>query len=144
VPLLLVGNAPPAQVRALANDRVTVTGYVPDLAPYYARARVSANPLRYGAGLKGKIVSSLAAGVPVVGTPIANEGIGLEDGREALFGETPDQIAAHVIRLFTDAAFAEDVGRNGQEFVMRRFDAARTTRAVIAAVSGDTEAANRP
>jgi glycosyltransferase involved in cell wall biosynthesis len=139
VPLLLVGNAPPPQVRALADDRVTVTGYVPDLDPYYARARVSANPLRFGAGLKGKIVSSLAAGVPVVATSIANEGIGLEDGHEALFGETPAELAAHIVRLFSDDALAEEMGRRGRELVMRRFSPEKTTRAVLAAARGEME-----
>ena len=141
VPLFVVGNAPPAEIRALANDRVTITGYVPDLAPYYARARVSANPLRYGAGLKGKVVSSLAAGVPVIGTRIANEGIGLEDGREALFGETPAELASHIIRLFRDDALAAEMGRRGQELIRDRFSQARTVHAILASVSSDGGAA---
>jgi glycosyltransferase involved in cell wall biosynthesis len=52
--------------------------------------------------VKGKIVASLQAGVPVVTTPVGNEGIELEPGVEALIGETPEELAAHVIRLYEE------------------------------------------
>ncbi|MFN8623866.1 MAG: glycosyltransferase, partial [Chloroflexota bacterium] len=63
---LIVGSDPTPEVLALAGDRVTVTGWVPDLAPWFARSRMTLSALRYGSGLKGKIVASLEAGVPVV------------------------------------------------------------------------------
>ena len=62
--LMLVGDEPGAEVQALGADkRVEVTGYVPELTPYFNRARASISPLRYGARVKGKIVSSLEAGI---------------------------------------------------------------------------------
>jgi GT2 family glycosyltransferase/glycosyltransferase involved in cell wall biosynthesis len=100
--VILVGDFVPPSVQALAGRRVEVAGFVPDLAAVWGRARVSVSPLRYGSGVKGKIVASLQAGVPVVTTSVGNEGIALEPGVEALIGETPAELAAHVIRLYEE------------------------------------------
>src|SRR5690606_5885980 len=62
---MIVGNAPTDEIRALASDQVIVTGYVPEVAPYLARSRISVAPLRYGAGMKGKVGEAMSHGVPV-------------------------------------------------------------------------------
>ena len=117
----IVGNAPPDEVRALAGPRVQVTGFVRELEPYLARARVSLSPLRYGAGVKGKIVTSLQAGIPVVTTPCGNEGIRLVDGTEALIGETAHELAEASLRILDDAGLSERLSRAGVEVVRQRF-----------------------
>ncbi|HEY1607943.1 MAG TPA: glycosyltransferase, partial [Paraburkholderia sp.] len=71
----LAGADPTRAVRALASANVDVIGYVKDTAPLLDAARVFAAPLRFGAGVKGKIVHALAHGIPVVTTPIGAEGI---------------------------------------------------------------------
>lgn len=121
----LVGSHPPPEVEDLAGDRVMVTGFVPDVAPYYALARMSVSPLRYGAGVKGKIVSSLEAGIPVVTTEIGNEGIGLVPGVEALVGTTPDEIAELVIRLFEDPDLPNALAEAGHRVIRERFSEER-------------------
>ena len=55
---LIVGAAPSAEVKALADQRIIVTGMVPDLSPWFDQARVFVAPLRYGAGIKGKLIQS--------------------------------------------------------------------------------------
>ena len=100
--VMLIGSEAPPEIYALAGERVEVVGFAPHLAPYYARARMSVNPLRYGSGVKGKIIASMAAGVPVVTTTIGNEGIGLAHGEEVLVGDTATEIAAHIVALFDD------------------------------------------
>ncbi len=119
--LLLVGDAPTAEIRALAAERVQVTGQVPDLDPWYARARLSAAPLRYGAGVKGKVVSSLQAGIPVVTTAIGNEGIVLEDGTEVLLGETAEVLASAIVRLLADPDLCARMSGAGAAAVRHRF-----------------------
>ncbi len=119
--LMLVGDSPTEEVSALAGERVEVTGYVPDLAPYFGRARVSVSPLRYGAGVKGKIVGSLEAGIPVVTTAVGNEGIALADGVEVLLGETPDALAAAVLRLLHDPDLCSAMSAAGLDVIRRRF-----------------------
>ncbi|WP_428487097.1 glycosyltransferase [Rhodopila sp.] len=120
--LILVGDEPTEAVRALGADtRVEVTGYVPDLAPYFERARASVSPLRYGAGVKGKIVSSLESGIPVVTTAVGNEGIALMDGQEVLLGETAEDLAAAVLRLLRDPALCAALSLAGVMVIQQRF-----------------------
>ncbi len=101
---------------------------MPDLAPYYAAARLSLSPLRYGAGVKGKVVGSLQAGVPVVTTLIGSEGIGLRDGIEALIGSTASEIAECAIRLFEDAELCARLAAAGEAVVRERFSVAGATQ----------------
>jgi len=133
--LTIVGDEPTEAVLALASDRVTITGYVPDLAPYFARARLSIAPLRYGAGVKGKIVSSLQAGVPVVTTPVGNEGIALIDGQDVLLGTTPSALAEAVLRLLDDDGFCAELSANGAAVIERRFSE-RQARATLSDILG--------
>ncbi len=133
---MIVGHAPPAEVRALAGDRVEVTGFVPSIDPYFARARASVSPLRYGAGVKGKIVSALQAGVPVVTTGCGNEGIQLRHGAEALIGENEQEIATAILRLLDDAALCSAMSQAGAAVVRERFSATRA-RHVLRGLLGD-------
>ncbi len=127
VRLLLVGNAPPPAVADLAGRRVTVTGFVPDITPLYAQSRLSVNALRYGAGVKGKIVASLQAGVPVITTPVGNEGLGLVHGAEAWVAEDAPSLAAGIIALHQDPARCAAMAQAAQAVLRRDFseDAAR-------------------
>ncbi|MBV9149564.1 MAG: glycosyltransferase, partial [Candidatus Eremiobacteraeota bacterium] len=100
--LTLVGNEPPPSVRALRSELVDVSGYVEDLEPFMQRARVFIAPIRFGAGIKGKIVQSMAYGVPVVTTPIGAEGIGLTHGVDAMIAESAAALADFGVSLHED------------------------------------------
>ena len=117
----IVGAEPPAELRALNGPRVEIAGHLPDLAASYAEARISVNPLRFGAGVKGKIVASLAAGLPVVTTPIGNEGIRLRDGVEVLLGDTADAIAAQIASLLDDDERCRALAEAGLVVIAQRF-----------------------
>ncbi|HEX4009195.1 MAG TPA: glycosyltransferase [Solirubrobacteraceae bacterium] len=118
--LMIVGYAPPPSVRALHGDRITVTGQVPEVAPYLDAARLSIAPLRYGAGVKGKIGEALMHGLPVVTTPIGAEGMGLIDGEHALIAESGEEFARAVVRLYDDAALWERMAVAGKAHVEDR------------------------
>ncbi|HEX3463934.1 MAG TPA: glycosyltransferase [Candidatus Elarobacter sp.] len=99
----LLGSNPPRAVWDLARDpRVAVTGYVADVEPHFQAARVFVAPLRFGAGLKGKIAHSLEYGLPVVTTPVGAEGFEFTDGRDALIADDAPRFAAAVQRLYAD------------------------------------------
>ena len=132
--VLLAGSDPTPEVQALAGPRVSVLGFVPDLDPYLARARVSVNPLRFGAGIKGKIVASLQGRVPVVTTTIGNEGLGLAHGVEALIDDTPEGLAANVVRLLRDRGLGRSLGEAGYRFVVERFHEERTRDGLFGAL----------
>ncbi|WP_323500112.1 glycosyltransferase [Variovorax sp. RTB1] len=119
--LLVVGNKPPQEVMSLSTNRVIVTGYVEELAPYFATTRVFVAPLRYGAGIKGKLVTALAHGVPSVATRIAAEGIGAEGCAHLAVADDPDQFADEVLRIYGDESAWTALRDAGLEFVRANY-----------------------
>jgi hypothetical protein len=83
---------------------LVIHGHVADIAPLFAACRMSVAPLRYGAGVKGKVASSLGYGVPCVATSIAIEGSGLSPGDGVLVADDAEAMAAAIARLHGDDA----------------------------------------
>lgn len=125
-----IGNHAPESILALARrEGVSVHGHVPDIDPYMDGAKIGLAPLRYGAGVKGKVNLSMAHGQPVVATPCAVEGMHLRDGIDVLVAESAEDFAAAVLRLYDDETLWQTLSRNGLDNVARHFspDAARDT-----------------
>jgi glycosyltransferase involved in cell wall biosynthesis len=104
-------------VSVLKQPGVEVLGYVPDLTGLLAYNRMSVAPLRYGAGVKGKVGQSIAFGLPVVTTKIGAEGMALEDGKHILIADEPEEFAAAVLRLATDDELWRRLQANGRDFI---------------------------
>ena len=119
VPVTIAGSKPTDEIRALASPTVEITGWVEDLQPLLDGARLLAAPLRFGAGMKGKITQSLGAGLPVVTTPTGAEGLGVEDGRELLIAERPADLAKRIVQLHTDDELWQRLSDAGQDVVRR-------------------------
>lgn len=117
VKLYIVGNNPPEEIKALSSNQIKVTGYVSDLSPYFKKSRISVNPLRYGAGMKGKIGEALSWGLPVVTTSIGAEGMDLVDGEEALIADSPEEFSQKVIQLYQDPNLWKKLSDNGKRKV---------------------------
>ena len=100
----LLGNNPPQSVLALRSARVDVPGYIADVGPYFLSHRVFVAPLRYGAGMKGKIGHSMSYGLPTVTTRLGAEGFGLRDAHDYLEAETTAEFALAIVRLYSDPA----------------------------------------
>ena len=121
VQLHLVGSADAAQQAEFGVDGVVVHGRVPDLEPWLDACRVSLAPLRFGAGIKGKINSAMASGLPVVATAIAAEAMHLVDGCDVLLADTPAAFAQAVERVYTDAALWQRLSDGALINVARHF-----------------------
>jgi GT2 family glycosyltransferase/glycosyltransferase involved in cell wall biosynthesis len=117
----VVGSSPPDSVLALASSCVNVTGYVTDVTPYFSQARVFVSPLRYGAGVKGKIGQSMAFGLPVVTTSIGAEGMYLEDGVSAMIGDDEKLFADKVITLYENERLWKTLSRNARGVIEHYF-----------------------
>ncbi|MBC7250187.1 MAG: glycosyltransferase [Anaerolineae bacterium] len=116
--LTLVGKNPPMAVRALASDpRIRVTGYVPDIRPYLARATVAVSPIRYGVGVQNKVLEAMAMATPVVTTPQACGALQVCDGEHLLVAEGADMLAWQIERVLADPPLAESLGRSGRHYV---------------------------
>lgn len=115
--LKIVGAEAGPEIKRLANDNVVVTGWVPDLSSYYNSARVFVAPLRFGAGMNGKIGQSMSFGLPVVTTPLGAEGLGANDGDEVLIAEEPEAFAAKVSAAYKDEAVWQRLSTASRRFV---------------------------
>jgi len=116
--LEIIGTNPPAEVRACGQaPGVAFLGYVPEVAPFLDRTAVSVAPLRYGGGVKGKIVEAMAAGVPVVTTRAGVQGLPLHPGRDVLMADDEAGFADAVVSLLRDPVRAAGQGAAGQRAV---------------------------
>ncbi|BCT91857.1 hypothetical protein LYSHEL_08810 [Lysobacter helvus] len=132
--LALVGSNPTDDVRALAGDRVEVTGYVSDeaLQARYRNARVAVVPLRFGAGVKSKVVEALQLGLPLVTTTVGAQGL---DGVDAACSvvDAPDAMADAILALLDDDALWLARARAGVAFAAARFSREAMRRSLAAA-----------
>ncbi len=113
---VLVGSALPERVRTLAGPGVTVLGHVPDLRTVFDRVRLTVAPLRFGAGIKGKVLTSLAARTPCVMTPVAAEGLDLPPVLRDLVAQDAAGLASLIVRLHGDEARVRAAARAGAAF----------------------------
>lgn len=120
----IIGSHMAPEVQALDGNGVHVLGFVEDIEPVFRQVRLSIAPLRYGAGLKGKVATSLGYGVPCVLSQVAVEGSGLEDGVDVLVADTPQAFADAVVRLHEDGALWERLSRTGLTRVESEFSVA--------------------
>ena len=126
-----IGAGAPASLVALARTQpgVRLHGFVEDITPYMDGCRIAIAPLRFGAGVKGKINLSMAHGQPVVGTTCAVEGMHVVDGVDALVADDAEGYAAAVVRLYRDASLWQQLSTAGLRNVDTHFslDAARAS-----------------
>ena len=114
VQLTVIGSNATAEIFELQSDSVNVLGWVEDLSPYYNSHKVVVAPLRYGAGVKGKIGEALSHGIPTVTTSIGVEGIPLTNGQDILFADTADEIADAVVKVYNDEKLWTSLSHNGR------------------------------
>jgi GT2 family glycosyltransferase len=122
--LHVVGADPPYELTRLAGPSVHIHGYVPDTSSLFERVRLSVAPLRFGAGLKGKVHESLARGLPCVATPVAAEGMALMPVIHAVLAERASDFAEAVVRLHSDRERWQRLSVEGRAPVERYFSVA--------------------
>lgn len=117
--LTIVGRAPSDRLRKLAErtEGVSLTGTVPDVRPYLARAGISVVPLRVGGGTRIKIYEAMAMGVPVVSTTIGAEGLPVTHEQQLLIADTPEEQVESIVRLMSNPHEARSLAANALAFV---------------------------
>jgi O-antigen biosynthesis protein len=135
--LVLAGIDPPDRlVKAAAESegRILVTGHVPDITPYLDSAWCSVVPQPYGSGVKGKILTALAHGLPAVATSMAWEGIPAEDGVHGLIADEPEAIIDGVLRLRGDAGLWNTLHAEGPRLVEEHYSIGVARAAILGAL----------
>lgn len=120
--LTIVGRNPSTEVRALASDRIHVTGTVDDVRPFYSAAVAAVVPLRSGSGTRIKILEAMAAGVPVVSTRLGAEGLDVEDNVHILLADSAPQIASALHRLASSHEIRSQLSDAARALAYRVYD----------------------
>jgi glycosyltransferase involved in cell wall biosynthesis len=125
---LVIGRDPPDDLRSDVGTGVDVTGEVDDVREALDRVAVYVAPMATGTGLKNKVLEAMAAGLPVVATSRAMNGIGAGDG--VVIADTPDAMAGAVLALLRDPDRRAALGAAGRARVVREFSWERSADAI--------------
>ncbi|MGI8890866.1 MAG: glycosyltransferase [Chthoniobacterales bacterium] len=121
VAFYIIGGHAPPEVIGLADENVIITGFQPEVATHFERIRLSVAPLRYGAGVKGKINQSMGFGVPVVASAIAVEGMELLAGEAVLVADDPVAFADAICTLYTSESLWESLSQTSLQITRDAF-----------------------
>ncbi|MCX7820035.1 MAG: glycosyltransferase [Kiritimatiellae bacterium] len=118
----VVGPNPPPDIRdsPWRDPRIVVTGEVADVRPYLHRSAVYVCPIRMGSGLRGKVLEAMAAGVPVVATSAAVEGIPVQPGGTCLIADDADVMREQILWLLDDEPLRRRLAQRALELVRER------------------------
>lgn len=119
--LHVIGSKVTPEIQALASEHLVVHGFVDDIAPAMDSARISIAPLRYGAGVKGKVNMAMSYGLPVVATPMAVEGMHVRAGEDVLVASEAEAFADAIIELYNDESLWNRLSANGLANVQTHF-----------------------
>jgi len=117
----IIGSNVPQEILELSSEDIIIVGYVEDISGYFDRCRLSIAPLRYGAGLKGKIGASMAHGLPCVVSSIAVEGAGFTPGEEVIVADEPGDFADAIAKVYCDENLWNYLSLNGLTFVKENY-----------------------
>lgn len=112
----VIGSKPPTEIQELVSSDVIITGFVEDLTPLLDKMRISVAPLCFGSGIKGKIGTAMAVGLPVVATSLAAEGMSLNDGENILVADGAEDFANTIENLYQDEIIWNKVSKNSLIF----------------------------
>lgn len=132
----IVGSKVPEEIQKMDADDIIVVGFVEDLVSMLDKMRISVAPLRYGAGIKGKIGTAMSVGLPVVATPIAAEGMFLEHNKNAMIAEEAEEFADAIVKLYNDECLWNQLSANGLQFAQKSWGA-ETAWNNLARILGD-------
>jgi len=130
----VVGSYTPENFRSYQSNGVRVHGYVPDIEPLFQSTRVFVAPIRFGAGVKGKIGDALSYGVPVVTTDVGAEGMRFQGGQQVLIANTPEDFARAVCEAYSNKELWQKLSNEGQQHIARYFSPAAVERTILESV----------
>jgi GT2 family glycosyltransferase len=119
--LTVIGADPPISLLEHKSEDIVFTGWVEAVEPYLQKTRLSIAPLRFGAGVKGKIGESWAFGVPVVGTDLAFSGMAPSDSSAVLSASTSNEFAAIINSSYDNVELLSKVQQSAYEVIRKNF-----------------------
>lgn len=128
VKLVIAGAEPDKKVLQLASKNVEVTGWVKDITPYYAAAKIFVAPMQIGTGLQNKLLEAMAMKIPCVTSQLANNALGAEHQNSILIGNQPEEYYEHIISLLENKTLYNNIATSGYDFVKKNYTWEGTTQ----------------
>ena len=119
--LIIIGSKMPESIKNRASENVQVEGWVDSTTPYLNTARLSIAPLRFGAGVKGKVGEAWASGLPVIGTSVALADMMTEPQTDLVTGDSPTEFAGRINRVYFNEALWNTAKLDGRNAIVERF-----------------------
>ncbi|MGE5384147.1 MAG: glycosyltransferase [Omnitrophica WOR_2 bacterium] len=119
--LTLAGATPHSRVKALASEKVIVTGWVNDIREYYAGSKIFMAPMQLGTGLQNKLLEAMAMKLPCITSTLCNSALRAKENSEILIGNSPEEVATLAIKLMEDQEFADKIALNGYLFIKANY-----------------------
>ena len=117
ISISIIGSNPPEAIEKLHSEKFRIVGYVEDVSPYFLNSRIFVAPLRYGAGIKGKIGQSLEFGLPLVTTNVGAEGFDFQENRNIIIGNTSHEIVDNIILLYQNKELWEKISSDSKKVI---------------------------
>lgn len=119
----VIGPNPPESLLALTrkDPRIIVSGWVADVRPYLAKAKIFVCPQRIGSGVRGKLLEAMAMDLPLVTTSLGAEGIPIHSGETGFIADTPELFAQYINLLLEDVALRDSMGQRARQLAAERF-----------------------
>ena len=132
----LIGSKMPDSIASLQVPGVIPVGFVPELADVLGQLRCTVVPLRYGAGIKGKVLESFAHGLPCIMSEIAAEGLELPSDLAWLVARSPAEFAEKLTLVHEDETLNRKLSQAGLAYIETRHGVDVVTKALREAVAG--------
>ncbi|MDR7210859.1 glycosyltransferase [Flavobacterium piscis] len=117
ISISIIGSNAPGSILKLHSEKFKIMGYVKDVAPYFLNSKIFVAPLRYGAGIKGKIGQGLEFGLPLVTTNIGAEGFDFDQNTDIVIGNTSKEIVNNIILLYENKEVWNKVNLDSQKVI---------------------------
>ena len=119
--VMLAGADPVPTVKRLQSDKVTVTGWVNDIGECYAKAGLFVAPMRIGTGLQNKLLEAMATKKTCITSPLANNALAAEDGKQVIVAKTAQEYADAIIEILDNKEKADMLADNAYNYVLQKY-----------------------
>lgn len=128
ITLKIAGANPSKEVKALANERIVVSGWIDDIRDAYASAKLFVAPLFIGTGLQNKLLEAMAMELPCITTSLVNNSLGAKENEELEIAETAKGFATKITSLLENSARRGDLGMKARAFVKSTYSWEESTK----------------
>lgn len=120
----IVGKNPDPRIKELAaqsGSNIILTGFIDDLEPYFRKCRVFVSPLRFGSGIKVKVMNAMYRGIPTATTSVGAEGLDVVNGRHLMINDDIQSMTDSIVKLLSDRELWKTLSRESRALAMRKY-----------------------